>query len=142
MIFDNKRITNYSLVSIPVPAAGAYSNFNFPDQPQLRGRKIEKISLYTAAQIAVSPDGMNVTTGVICEQCWLVLYINGREDIKLPLLSLINLTSNSVSAYVNANGYIPLNDVQIIWEKSYIKAPGTVGFLTGNNAFIMGVFYK
>jgi len=44
MYFDNKRVSKFSLVSININAAG--NKWYFPDQPQLRGKKIEKIVAY------------------------------------------------------------------------------------------------
>lgn len=141
MFFDNKRISNFSLVEIPVQTAGTYLNFNFPDQPQLRGKKVEKIAFYGEAQLNFSPNGGAAVTNANLQKCWLVLYINGREDIKIPVISLINITSNTAGTFVNNNGYIPLNDVNIIWEKSYVKAP--IGAtVPANTSFMFGVFYK
>ena len=141
MFYDNKRVSNYSLVSIPVQSAGTYLNFNFPDQPQLRGRKVERITSYSGEAIPRSPDGGVVATSGEISQCYLVLYIDGREDIKISLSNICTLSSVTGGTVININSYIPLNDVNIIWEKSYVKAPGGLT-LVANSAFIFGVFYK
>jgi hypothetical protein len=141
MFYDSKRIKNYSFVTLPVQSAGTYSQFNFPDQPQLRGKKVDKINFYSAAQVPYSPDGgTGITTNTLINS-WLVLYIGDREDIKIPLLSLINITSATAGTVVNNNGYIPLQDLSIVWEKSYIRCPNSV-IVTANTAFMFGVFYK
>jgi hypothetical protein len=141
MFYDNKRVSNYSLVSIPVATAGTYLNFNFPDQPQLRGRKVERIVNYNQSQVPTSPDGQAVIPAASVQQCYLVLYINGREDIKISLVHLSTLASNTGAVLINNNGYIPLQDVNIIWEKSYVKAPRGIA-VAANSAICFGVFYK
>lgn len=141
MYYDNKRVSNYSLVSIPVGTAGTYLNFNFPDQPQLRGRKVERIVSYNSAQLPTSPDGQALIPPADLQHCYLVLYIDGREDIKISLPHLSTISSVSGASVVNVNGYVPLQDVNIIWEKSYVKAPRGIA-VAANSAFCFGVFYK
>lgn len=141
MFFDNKRVVNYSLVSLPVQSAGTYTNFNFPDQPQLRGKKVERVTAYSGEAIPRTPDGGVVAQSGDISQCFLVLYIDGREDIKIALPHLCTLSSVTGGTVVNYNSYIPLNDVNIIWEKSYVKAPNGLT-LVANSAFLFGVFYK
>jgi hypothetical protein len=141
MFFDNKRISNFSLVELPVQTAGTYLNFNFPDQPQLRGRKVERITFYGEAQCGFSPNGNAAITNTVLSRAFLVLYVNDREDIKMPIGSLINITSNTAGTFVNNNGYIPLNDLQVIWEKSYVKAPQGAT-VVANSSWMFGVFYK
>lgn len=141
MFFDNKRISNYCLVELPVQTAGTYLNFNFPDQPQLRGRKIERIAFYGEAQCGFSPNGGVAITNAIISRSFLVLYVGDREDIKMPISSLINITSNTAGTVVNNNGYIPLQDLAVVWEKSYVKAPQGAT-VVANSSWMFGVFYK
>jgi hypothetical protein len=139
MFYDNKRVENFSLVTIPITAAG--TNFIFPDQPQLRGKKIQKIVVYFNDQYPKSPDNISLVDSSAMDRCFLILYVNEREDLKIPLSNLITTSTITGLAQVNNNGYIPLADLNIMWSKSYVKAPTTYT-PTGTEVFQFGVFYK
>jgi hypothetical protein len=139
MYFDNKRVSKFSLVSINITAAG--NKWYFPDQPQLRGKKIEKIVAYDDRLMPFSPDNIPLVTGVL-SQLFLILYVNDREAIKMPCVHLVTQTSNINPAFVyNNNGYIPVADLPVIWEKSYINAPATYTPVSPQEVFMFGVFY-
>lgn len=140
MFYDNKRVENFSLVTIPINAAG--TNFTFPDQPNLRGKKVQKIAAYMADQYPTSPENIPLVDVNAMERCFLVLYVNEREDIKIPLSHLFTTSSTTGLAWVNNNGYIPLADLNIMWSKSYIKAPTTYTPTNPQEVFMLGVFYK
>jgi hypothetical protein len=140
MFYDSKRVANFSLVSINVTAVG--NRWYFPDQPQLRGKKIQKIVAYDDRVVPFSPDNIPVTAAGSLVDIFLVLYVNDREDIKMPGAHLLTQTSGiSAAATQNVNGYVPLNDLPIIWEKSYVNAPGTYTPFAPQEVFLFGVFY-
>jgi hypothetical protein len=142
MIYDNNPVSNFKLVQVLTTNNSNSTNYQFPDQPELRDRKIEKISFFDLSLIGTTPNNVIPVTQAISKECFLVLYVNEREDIKIPLTTLISSIGNAGAAlYSSVNGYIPLNDIKIVWSKSYIKNPkGTA--ITGNRGFIFGVFYK
>jgi len=140
MYYDSKRVSKFSLVSISVTAVG--NKWYFPDQPQLRGKKIQKIVAYDDRLIPFSPDNVPLIQGGSFADIFLVLYVNDREDIKMPCSHLFTQTSAiSASAVQNNNGYIPLFDLPIVWEKSYVNAPGSYTPLNPQEVFMFGVFY-
>lgn len=140
MFYDSKRVANFSLVSINVTAAG--NKWYFPDQPQLRGKKIQKIVAYDDRVLPFSPDNIPTTAAGALVDIFLVLYVNNREDIKMPCGHLLTQTSGtSAAATQNVNGYVPLNDLPIIWEKSYVNAPATYTPFAPQEVFLFGVFY-
>jgi hypothetical protein len=142
MIYDSKPVSNFKLLQVLTTNNSNSTNYQFPDQPELRDRKVEKISMYNTSLIGTTPNNITPVSQTITTQCFLVLYVNEREDIKIPLSSLVNTIGLAGGAlYSSVNGYIPLDDIKIVWSKSYIKNPkGTV--ITGNQGFIFGVFYK
>jgi hypothetical protein len=54
---------------------------------------------------------------------------------------LTQTSGTSAAATQNVNGYVPLNDLPIIWEKSYVNAPGTYTPFAPQEVFLFGVFY-
>lgn len=144
MFFDNKRVSNFSLVTISITAAG--TKWYFPDQPQLRGKKIQKISVYGDLLLTKSPDNVTIVTQSVLSKAFLIAYVNGREDIKIPLIHLSsntgNMTVGGPAIMQNTNGYIPLYELPIVWEKSYIQAPTTYTPTAAQEVFMLGVFYQ
>lgn len=139
MLYDSKRLSKFSLAQIPINAAG--TKFYFPDQPNLRGKKIQKITAYHNNLYPKTPDGINIVDVTSFYIGFLVLYVNGREDLKIPLYHLTTQTSTFSDVYFTNNGYIPLFDLPIVWEKSYILCPTTYT-PTGQEAWQFGVFYQ
>lgn len=145
MITDNKSVNNYSLINLIVPVNSPATQFNFADQPQLRGKKIERLVLYSDTVVSKNQDGVASFPATYFSAYWLVIYYNQHENFRLPLWHLCNHLYGgggaSITDYVNSNGYIPLNDVNIIWEKSYIKGYGALS--PGENLSLnIGVYYK
>jgi hypothetical protein len=123
-------------------ATGTGTKFYFPDQPQLRGKKIEKVSAYFNGLYPVNPDNVNVINANALYNGFLILYVNNREDIKIPLYHLVTQTASASSdTYFSNNGYIPFNELPIVWEKSYVLVPSGYTSAT-QEAFMFGVFYK
>jgi len=139
MFYDNKRVSKFSLAQIAINATG--SKFYFPDQPQLRGKKIQKISCYFTELYQKSPDNIQLIQGVAINEGFLILYVNGRDDIKMPLFHLVTQTSTNPGTFYTNNGYIPLFDLPIVWEKSYVLIPNSYALTAPQEAFMFGVFY-
>lgn len=144
MLYDSKRVDKFCLVTIQITVTG--NKWYFPDQPQLRGKKIQRIVYYDAAIVPKSPDNVpTIIPGAFKDQ-FLILYVNNRDDFKMPLSNLFTL--NTVPALaagaicvVNNNGYTPLNNLPIVWEKSYVNAPLSYTPTTAQEVFMFGVFY-
>jgi hypothetical protein len=141
MFFDTKAVSYFTLVQINTAAGAATTNYQFPDQPELRGRKIQKIVAYNDQQVPSTPNNIPVVTLANLSESYLVLYVNEREDIKMSLTHLVSSTSSTGATFATNNGYLPLNDLNIIWSKSYVKVPSG-NLITGGASFIFGVFYR
>lgn len=141
MFFDNKRVSKFSLAQIAFNAAG--TKFYFPDQPQLRGKKIQKVTCYFDTLYAKNPDNIALITSVAMNEGFLVLYVDGRDDIKIPLFNLVTQAQpNSANSFFTNNGYIPMFDLPIVWEKSYVLVPTTYTPTAAQETFMFGVFYQ
>jgi hypothetical protein len=109
--------TKFQVVEIPVNTAG--TKFFFPDQPQLRYAKIQKIELYTIAFITASPLTYGTMAAIAdMQKCFLTLY---REDVQIvqnrPILAY-NPFVASTNPYTNQLDGIA--DQSISWTKSFI----------------------
>lgn len=140
MLFDNKRVQKFSLAQIALNAAG--TKFYFPDQPQLRKKKIQKVTCYFDLLYAKNPDNIPLINQNAMTDGFLVLYVNGRDDIKIPLFNLVTQTQpGSAGSFFTNNGYIPLFDLPIVWEKSYVIVPSIYTPTFPQETFMFGVFY-
>lgn len=140
MLYDSKRLNKFSLAQIAFNAAG--TKFYFPDQPQLRGKRIQKISAYNYNLMLRNPDGIPPVQVSAFTNSFLILYVNGREDIKIPLYNLTTQTGVNPGTFYTNNGYIPLFDLPIVWEKSYVLCPTTYTPTAPQEAWVFGVFFQ
>ena len=142
MIYGNSKLKRYEWAEIIVPAGSTYAqNFYFNDYPQLRDAKVNKLSAYTDAQLIYNPQGVAIVPQANIMYCWLILVIGDKEDIKIPVSSLITLgeANGTSAALFNINGSIPLANINIKWSKSYIKFNSTIPSTQFSVPF--GVFY-
>jgi hypothetical protein len=149
MNINTNTISRFELVNLNAPAASTVQRYYFPDQPNLRDKKTFAISAYYNNTMQYALDNTALVNEFDFRYSFLVLYCvnsdnpNGVEAIKLPCskLNSINYDRLVASYLVNVNGYTPLNDIQIIWEKSYIQmsVPPTNAAAF---AWQFGVFYK
>lgn len=140
MFFDNKRVSKFSLAQIATKANG--TKFYFPDQPQLRGKKIQKISCYFYGLYLRNPDNIQLVQSTALRDGFFIGYVNGREDIKIPLYHLVTQTGLSGDTFYTNNGYIPLFELPIVWEKSYVLIPNGYTLTAAQEVFMFGVFYQ
>jgi hypothetical protein len=143
MNYDNKGVSKYELVEVVIPSTATVgSQYFFPDLPNLKNVKTEKLSAYNSALFALTPENYTPITSQDMKGVFLILNISDTEDIKMPLSNLVNIGNfSSAGVYFNSNGYIPLADLPIRWSKSYYKfvvAP-TVGIVF---SIPLGIFYR
>lgn len=142
MLATGFKVNKYEFVSIVVNANDTRSEVYFPDLPNLRNAQIETISLYSAQMISGDPNNIITMSGTDTKKSFLVLNINDKEDIKIPMVSLVSLvTLAGVGGNLsNQNGYLSFNKQVVRWSKSYVKFPD--GHSASQFAICLGVFYK
>jgi hypothetical protein len=142
MLSTGFKISKYEFVTIVVNAGDTRSEFYFPDLPNLRNGQIQTISIYPGGTIATDPNAIPVLSVVDARQSFLVLNINDKEDIKIPLISLVSIRYevSAPSNLASQNGYLPFAGQVVRWPKSYVKFPN--GHSVGQFSICMGVFYK
>ena len=133
------KVGKYEFVNIVVPAGDTSNQYYFPDQPNLRDAQIQTVSLYATGTISLDPNGITNMGNTDTVKAFLILNINDKEDIKIPLISLVALKYDAANIS-SQNGYLPFAGQVIRWEKSYVKFP--VGHDAGQFSISFGVFYK
>jgi hypothetical protein len=140
MLFDNKRLSKFAWAQIQINATG--TKFYFPDQPNLRGKRIQKITAYFYGLYLRNPDNIQLVQSGALRDGFFIGYVNGREDIKIPLYHLVTQTGLSADTFYTNNGYIPLFELPIVWEKSYVLIPNSYALTAPQEVFMFGVFYQ
>lgn len=134
------KIPKSELVPINVPTGTTALKFYFPDNSVLRtdSSKVVRtkgLEFYPSQAVAKSPDGVTNMTSTDLAQGYLVLYIDndGGEYIKIPLVKLMSVANNTVTAWPGETANYPhvmeipeLNDVMVNWPKSYVFFPAAL----------------
>jgi hypothetical protein len=131
-------VKRFQSVEINVPTSSTLTKFFFPDQPQLRGAKIQGIQIYTPTALTKTPlTGSTPVTLADMKQSYLTLYQGDLQIVlNLPILNF-NGISDLTSPFVYT---LPeMNDIDISWTKSYISTATALG--TTNVAYSFGIFY-
>lgn len=142
MLLNKQLTSNYQLVEVLVPANSPNQKFNFPDQPLLRDKAIEKIECYNfGGQISESPQGYPL---VLPTANVYVTFAtdNGNEFIQ----NICAIEFNAISQYqaggfLNTNGGFTIGLRKIVFPKSYITFSTPVAIVTPYS-FAFGIYYK
>ena len=142
MLTTGFKVGKYELVTIVVQAGDTRQEYYFPDLPNLRNAHIQTISVYNEATVTTDPNNIATMTTADVRQSFLVLNINDKEDVKIPMGTLCNLKYQGSPIYntANQNGYMPFAGQIVTWPKSYVKFPN--GHDAGQFSIVIGVFYK
>lgn len=144
------RTKRYELVELQVPANTSGTKVQFTDIPQLRTQTnqtitIQAIETFSNQAVTTSPTGIAVATPTQIKSAFLVLNVQGEENIfRIPLPQLNRVIPDQITA---AN-YVPSVDqlqqfemLQMVdWTKSYVQfatAPNNVSAFS----FLFGVHY-
>lgn len=107
--------------------------FNFPDVPNLRGKKITSIEVFKLDDVSKAPSGKNVVNNNAIKKGFLTLYIKGREKIKeMPLQALVPS---------NRNGVVRKTDLfDLDYQKSYISFADTLDLVINEVVLIVFIY--
>ena len=142
MLLNKQLTSNYQFVELTVPANSPNQRFNFPDQPLLRDKAIEKIECYNyGGNISESPQGYGL---VLPTSNVYVTFAtdNGNEFIQnISALEFNPINGYSAGAYINMNGGFSIGLRKIVFPKSYITFSIPVPIVTAYS-FGFGIYYK
>lgn len=140
MLLNKQLTSNYQLVELLVPANSPNQRFNFPDQPLLRDKAIEKIECYNFGAVALSPQGYAV--GLPTSNCYVTFATdNGNEFIQNISAIELNGTLSYSGGYTTTNGGFNIGLRKIVFPKSYITYSSATPVGTAYS-FVFGIYYK
>jgi hypothetical protein len=140
MLLNKQLTSNYQLVELLVPANSPNQRFNFPDQPLLRDKAIEKIECYNFGSVQQSPQGYAV--GLPTSNVYVTFATeNGNEFIQNIAAIELNGILNYLGGFTSINGGFTIGLRKIVFPKSYITF--SAAFPTGTAySFVFGIYYK
>ena len=140
MLLNKQLTSNYQLVELLVPANSPNQRFNFPDQPLLRDKAVEKIECYNfSVTVALSPQGYPVALPT--PNVYVTFATNNGNEF-IQNISGIELTGTlSYAGITSINGGFNIGLRKIVFPKSYItfSAAAPVG---AAYSFVFGIYYK
>jgi len=133
------KVARFEAVEISVPSGSTLTRFSFPDLPNLRNAKIDRIVFYTAGTITASPlTGSTPVTTADLKKSFVTLYEGDLQLIyNLPVLEFNNIVNSATDPY--QNDPLDIDGITISWTKSYITLPSALA--TTNVAYSIGIFY-
>jgi hypothetical protein len=133
------KVARFEAVEISVPSGSTLTRFNFPDLPNLRNAKIDRIVFYTAGTITATPlTGSTPVTTADMKKSFVTLYEGDLQLLyNVPILEFNNIVNSATDPY--QNDPIDIDGITISWTKSFISLPSALS--TTNVAYSIGVFY-
>jgi len=144
---DVIKARRYQLIELKVvDALSAGNQLFFEDQPQLRSQPgqlviLDAMECYNRETSAVSPSGRQNVAAADLGKCFLVINIQGTDEMKyIPLNRLSPILFAGSSSIPSVTSPLLFDAVaNIDWTKSYVLAQGAVA---AAQSFLFGVFYR
>lgn len=123
------------------------TNFQFQDQPYLRGKKIFGLESFTSTDVPISPTGSTTTNGDQYKKGFLTLYVNdiknpssvGEWIQNVPMTILHRVQNVDQQAFVRIP-YLMAGQT-IIWDKSYVRLTSSFNNTT-DISFLFNVYFE
>jgi hypothetical protein len=133
------KVQRFEAVEISVPSGSLLTQYNFPDLPNLRSARIDRIVFYTAGTISATPlTGSTPVTTADMKKSFVTLYEGDLQLLyRVPILEFNNIVNSATDPY--QNDPLDINGITISWTKSFISLPSALS--TTNDAYSIGVFY-
>lgn len=133
------KVARFEAVEIAVPSGSTLTRFSFPDLPNLRNAKIDRIVFYTAGTITATPlTGSTPVTTADMKKSFVTLYEGDLQLLyNVPILEFNNIVNSATDPY--QNDPLDIDGITISWTKSYISLPTALA--TTSVAYSIGVFY-
>jgi hypothetical protein len=133
------KVVRFEAIEISVPSGSVLTRFPFPDLPNLRNSKIDRIVFYTPGTISATPlTGSTPVTIADMKKSFVTLYEGDLQLLySVPILEFNNIVNSATDPY--QNDPLDIDGITISWTKSYISLPSALA--TTNVAYSIGVFY-
>lgn len=144
------RIKKSQLVELKIfgiTGGNTGTNFQFQDQPYLRGKKISGLETFANTELPISPTGADTVTGAQLIKGYLTLYVNdiknpqsvGEWIQNVPMVVLHRVQNSSNDAFVRVP-YL-LAGQTIYWDKSYVRLTSAFSNTT-DISFLFNVYFE
>lgn len=133
------KVARFEAIEVSVPNGSTLTRYPFPDLPNLRNAKIDRIVFYTAGTISATPlTGSTPVTTADMKKSFVTLYEGDLQLLySVPVLEFNNIVNSATDPY--QNDPLDIDGITISWTKSYISLPSAL--TTTNVAYSIGVFY-
>ena len=133
------KVSRFEAVEIAVPSGSTLTRFAFPDLPNLRNAKIQRIVAYTAGTITATPlTGSTPVTTADMKKSFVTLYEGDLQLLyNIPILEFNNIVNSATDPYINEA--LDIDGITISWTKSYISLPSALA--TTGTVYSFGIFY-
>ena len=133
------KVARFEAIEVSVPNGSSLTRYPFPDLPNLRNAKIDRIVFYTAGTISATPlTGSTPVTTADMKKSFVTLYEGDLQLLySVPILEFNNIVNSATDPY--QNDPLDIDGITIRWTKSYISLPSALA--TTNVAYSIGVFY-
>ncbi len=133
------KVARFEAIEVSVPNGSSLTRYPFPDLPNLRNAKIDRIVFYTAGTISATPlTGSTPVTTADMKKSFVTLYEGDLQLLySVPVLEFNNIVNSATDPY--QNDPLDIDGITISWTKSYISLPSAL--TTTNVAYSIGVFY-
>ena len=138
------KLYNTEFVTIEIPAEATLSRINIKLNSNLvKGVNILGIESFNKHVFPVAPDGGPTADDNLFNQAILVLNVDGKETVQVPLMILKRSRAEAIAGDVSVNGLTELTGQKIDWEKCYIKfgSPVDTSTITASTKFVLLVHY-
>lgn len=110
------------LTEVPIAGGSTAQQFNFPTLNNLDGKFTQGLSSYGVAAMPKTPGGNTVVGDSLFKSCFLNLFVGDVNQYwNLPLIDIVTIRNSASASTVYYNPFaLEMNNVQIIWAKSFI----------------------
>lgn len=132
---SQNRVAFTHHTNLEVNITTAKQKFVFGENDTLRDKKVKAIDVFKVADVSVSPLGNALINATVFNKSYLVLVIDGKENVnRIPLAALAPTVNNGKRFNFPGKGVV------IDWAKSYIELPNTTSQVVGES-FLFNVYY-
>ena len=114
------KILYSELFGVEIPQDSTLSRINIKLNSNLKSVKLLGLEAFNAEVFSVSPKGKAVVSAALFKKAFLVLNINGADNVQLPLANLKRAQSNTAGDTWTVQ-FTEFTGQVIDWEKSYIQ---------------------
>ena len=140
---NNVILDKTYFVEIPIAASSTAQQIYFPILQVLDNKVTQGIETYSPTDLVKSVNNVASANMPLIRVSYLNLAVGDVQQIwNIPLISLINVRNGTAAAVSSFNGFKnELNNLKIIWAKSYIFIADVTAIAASAQAFCFNIAY-